>query len=100
MSLDVSPHLLQTYINILMVLAGACTHTPPHMPTCIHCCIYEHTQRSDYRPPYRRHIPSLSSPPLPPSLPLVTQRIHCPFQPKQSPSQCPYIQYAIYYPDC
>ena len=34
-------------------------------------------------------IPSLPpSPPLhsPPSLPLVTQRIHCPFQPKQSPS--------------
>ena len=23
---------------------------------------------------------------LPPSLPLVTQQIHCPFQPKQSPS--------------
>ena len=34
---------------------------------------------------------SLPSPPLPslpslPSLPLVTQQIHCPFQPKQSPS--------------
>ena len=32
--------------------------------------------------------PPLPSPPLPspPSLPLVTQQIHCPFQPKQSPS--------------
>ena len=34
--------------------------------------------------------PTLPSPPLPPSLspslPLVTQQIHCPFQPKQSPS--------------
>ena len=31
-------------------------------------------------------LPSLPLPSLPPSLPLVTQRIHCPFQPKQSPS--------------
>ena len=31
--------------------------------------------------------PSPPLPSLPPSLPLVTQRIHCPFQPKQSPSQ-------------
>ena len=31
--------------------------------------------------------PSINLPPsLPPSLPLVTQQIHCPFQPKQSPS--------------
>ena len=38
--------------------------------------------------------PSPSPPPslppfLPPSLHLVTQRIHCPFQPKQSPSHLP-----------
>ena len=32
-------------------------------------------------------LPLPPSPPsLPPSLPLVTQQIHCPFQPKQSPS--------------
>ena len=32
-------------------------------------------------------FPSLPFPSLPPSLPLVTQRIHSPFQPKQSPSK-------------
>ena len=35
------------------------------------------------------HLPPSSFPPSPPSLPpspLVTQQIHCPFQPKQSPS--------------
>ena len=31
-------------------------------------------------------LPLLPSPPLPPSLHLVTQQIHCPFQRKQSPS--------------
>ena len=30
--------------------------------------------------------PPLPSPPFPLSLPLVTQQIHSPFQPKQSPS--------------
>ena len=35
-------------------------------------------------------IPSPPLPSLPPSLPLVTQRIHCPFQPKQSPSIAQY----------
>ena len=36
-------------------------------------------------------LPSPPLPPsLPPSLPLVTQQFHCPFQPKQSPS-CNFI---------
>ena len=40
-------------------------------------------------PPLPPQPPSRPSPPLP-SLPLVTQQIHCPFQPKQSPSlECP-----------
>ena len=30
--------------------------------------------------------PPLPSPPFPPSLPLVTQQMHCPFQSKQNPS--------------
>ena len=42
-------------------------------------------------PPYLPSLPSppLPSPPLPssPFLPLVTQQIHCPFPPKQSPSK-------------
>ena len=33
--------------------------------------------------------PPLPSPPFPLSLPLVTQQIHSPFQPKQSPSLFP-----------
>ena len=41
--------------------------------------------------PFSPSLPPLPSrplppPSLPPSLPLVTQQIHCPFQPKQSPS--------------
>ena len=40
-------------------------------------------------------LPSLLSlPSLPPSLPLVTQPIHCPFQPKQSPS-CVLLLYVL-----
>ena len=35
-------------------------------------------------PSHPRPFPPL--PALPPSLPLVTQHIHCPFQPKQIPS--------------
>ena len=38
-------------------------------------------------PPSPSSLPPLPSPPLPsPSLPIVIQQIHCPFQPKQSPS--------------
>ena len=41
-------------------------------------------------------LPSTPLPPFPPSLPLVTQQIHCPFQPKQSPSIAPWFQVTLF----
>ena len=47
-----------------------------------------HPSLPSFLPPSLPSLPSHppSLPPLPPSLHLVTQQIHCPFHPKQSPS--------------
>ena len=52
-------------------------------------------------PPLSPSLPSPSPFPLPlpsPSLPLVTQQIHCPFQPKQSPSLLVIYETIPYFP--
>ena len=65
--------------------------SPPSLPSLLSPSLLSPSLLSPSLPPLPSPPPSpLPSPPLPPpfppSLPLVAQQIHCPFQPKQSPS--------------
>ena len=71
---------------------GTATHPPGRTDKVLEAGVqtsYVHSSRNIVLPSSHPSPPSLPSLPplsLPPSLPLVTQQIHCPFQPKQSPS--------------
>ena len=72
------------YLNIVVPL-DCITVLPPSLPPSL-----THFLPPSLPPSFPPSLPP--SPPLPPSLPplpLVTQQIHCPFQPKQSPSYLP-----------
>ena len=83
------------YIRMLTDMLLRNTWRNCYLNSVAHYNMYNIHPSSPSLPTLPPSIPPSLSPSLPPSLPLpshplplVTQQIHCPFQPKQSPSNC------------